>query len=381
MRRPLPFLLAAFLACGADGASSGDGPCPEVRLLVAGSDYSSAVACGAPGCFEVAGKTTGRPLGSDPMLVSSNGRTFFLARDEDTIFNIDPSCGTPDRGVKLDAFARTDARGKKRSANPHDVAVADDGTLFVALYNTPALVFVKGDAVDGPPIDLSAYDEDGNPQAESVRIVNGKAFVALERLDDRSDPPLQSRRPSQMLRIDVATRTAEAIIELAGRNPFNAMAQLGSALFLAEPNNTDVADEELGGIERFDTMTSTTQLLVRERDVGGSVTEIAVTDGCGAAIVVAPIPKVNPSALVTFDPTTGEVLSTFAAPVLGPTPGFDLQGLVWRDGKLYVGDRRQASNGKYQVHELALTAACTLRDTGHPIDLPQPPVGLQAARQ
>jgi hypothetical protein len=181
-----------------------------------------------------------------------------------------------------------------------------------------------------------------------------------------------------MLRIDVAKRQVETVVDLAGRNPFNAMAQLGTFLYLAEPNNTDVADEEFGGIERFDTATSTTKMLVREHDLGASVLEVAVTDGCGAAIVAGPVPKVNPTALVTFDPTTGAVLTTFAAPVLA-TPGFDLQGLVWRDGKLYLGDRRRGSNGKYQVHEFEPTGACALQATGKAIDLPQPPVGLQAA--
>ena len=61
------------------------------------------------------------------------------------------------------------------------------------------------------------------------------------------------------------------------------------------------------------------------------------------------------------------------------TPGFDLQGLVWREQKLYVGDRRKGSNGFYPVHELGLTGTCTLQLTGKTIDLPQPPVGLQAA--
>jgi hypothetical protein len=182
-----------------------------------------------------------------------------------------------------------------------------------------------------------------------------------------------------MLRIDVASRKVETVIDLAGRNPFNTMAQLGSFLYLAEPNNTDVADEEFGGIERFDADTSTTKMLVHEHDLGASVMEVAVTEGCGAAIVAGPVPKVNPTALVTFDPATGAVLSTFAAPVVA-TPGFDLQGLVWRDGKLYLGDRRQGSNGKYQVHEFARTGACTLQATASTIDLPQPPVGLAAAR-
>lgn len=350
-----------------------------MQLLVAASDYTSSVACGAPGCFEEPGKTTALALGNDPALVVSAGRAFFLARTGDLIFPVNPSCGIPEKGMlDLSSFKPTTAVGKKSSANPHDVAVAPDGSLWVPLYNTPVLAIIK-DGVVGPKIGLEQYDDlDGNPQAEAIRIVNGKAFVALERLDDRSDPPLQSKRPSQMLRIDVATQHIEAAIDLAGRNPFNAMAQLGSFLYLAEPNNTDIADEEFGGIERFDTTSSTTKMLVREHDLGASVTEVAVTEGCGAAIVAGPEPKVNPTALVTFDPTTGAVLTTFAAPVLA-TPGFDLQGLVWRDHKLYVGDRRKGSNGFYPVHEFAVTGSCTLQATGKTIDLPQPPVGLQAA--
>jgi hypothetical protein len=73
------------------------------------------------------------------------------------------------------------------------------------------------------------------------------------------------------------------------------------------------------GIERFDTATSTTRLFVSERDLGGSVSEVAVTDGCGVAIVAGPQRDVNPTSLVTFDPVTGKALSSARAPVLGPT--------------------------------------------------------------
>jgi hypothetical protein len=350
-----------------------------VELFVAGSDYQSSVACGAPGCFEETGRTTALELGADPMLQSSNGKTFFVARDRDTVFSVD-ACGIPTSRASVSSFAVTDAKGVKHNANPHDVAALDDGTLMVLLYTTPEIVFLKDGQPSGEPIKLEAYDDvDGNPQAESIRIVNGKAFVALERLDDHSDPPLQSKRTSQMLRIDVATRQIETAIDLAGRNPFNAMAQSATFLYLAEPNNTDIADEEFGGIERFDAATSTTKMLVHEHDLGASVMEVAVTDGCGAAIVAGPVPKVNPTALVTFDPVTGAVLTTFTTPVLA-TPGFDLQGLVWRDGKLYLGDRRRGTNGKYPVHEFARSNGCTLQATGKTIDLPQPPVGLQAAK-
>ena len=183
-----------------------------------------------------------------------------------------------------------------------------------------------------------------------------------------------------MLRIDVATRQVEATIELAGRNPFNPMAEHEGALFLAEPGNFNTADDPLAGIERFDTATSTTRLLVPEMGLGGSVAEIAVTDGCGVAIVAGTKPNENPTSLVTFDPTTGRVLSTAAAPVLGPTPGYDLQGLAWRNGSLYVGDRRSAGTG-YQVHVFDREpGTCILHQATRTVDLPQRPVALRAAR-
>ena len=118
----------------------------------------------------------------------------------------------------------------------------------------------------------------------------------------------------------------------------------------------------------------TTALLVHEADLGGSVAEVAVTDGCGAAIVAGPTPSVNPTSVVTFDPTTGKVLAT----VLGPTPGYDLQGLAWRGGALYVGDRRSGPGG-YALHVLSNQGACSLVETPTQIILPQPPVALRAA--
>ena len=66
-------------------------------------------------------------------------------------------------------------------------------------------------------IDLSTYDGDGNPNASAIRILNvagaSKAFVALERLDDRD--MLRSKQPSWMLQVDVGSRTPEETKELA----------------------------------------------------------------------------------------------------------------------------------------------------------------------
>lgn len=367
--------LATFGACnGASSTEPNAGPCGRPELLVAASDYSSSVVCGAP-CCEVGPTTSGVDLGKDPQLSVSNGRAFFLARDNELVFELDAQTGRPTARFSVHEGAGA------ATANPHDVAAAPDGSVWVVLYGKPRIAIVKDGKIEGG-IDLSAYDGDKNPQAESIRIVDvggvAKAFVALERLDDADK--LVSKQPSQMLRIDVATRVVEATIELAGRNPFNPMEEQGGALFLGEPGNFDRIDEPFAGIERFDTKTGVTKLLVSEKDLGGSVTQLALTDGCGAAIVAGPVPNVNPTSVVTFDPSTGRVFASASAALLGPTPGYDLQGLAWRGNTLYVGDRRAGSAG-YRVHVFEREpGTCNLKASDRVLDVPQRPVALRAAR-
>lgn len=368
-------IFASVVICGASACGSSGAPdapsaeqCAATEVVVAASDYSSSAICSAPGdaCQH------GVDLGHDPQLSASNGRLFFLARDNDLVFELDASCGTA-----KSRFSVHDLAGRA-AANPHDAAAAPDGSVFVTLYNTPKIAVVKDGGLDGS-IDLSSFDADGNPQAESIRIVSvggaPKAFVTLERLDDADQ--LKSKQPSQILRVDVATRTVEAAITLAGKNPFNAMSESDGALFLAEPGNFDAADEPLAGIERFDAATSTTRLLVAEKDLGGSVAEVAVAGSCGAAIVAGPAPNVNPTSLVTFDPKTGRLIASAAAPALGPTAGYDLQGLAWRDGLLYVGDRRAEGSG-YGLHVMAGADTCILHETRQ-LAIAQRPIAVRAA--
>ena len=368
-------VLTTVWACS---SSSDDGAAPSCAsteiIAAATSDYQSSVVCGAPPC-ELGPRTTGADLGGDPSLATSQGRVFFVARLKDSVFELDPKCGN---ALVKYSVVQNDVKG---AANVHDVAASKDRSLFVVLYNVPRIIVLKDGKQDGAPIDLSMYDDDKNPQADAIRIVEvggvEKAFVTLERLDD-TQPGLASRQSSKMLRIDVATRQVEAVIELAGRNPFNALSELNGRLFMAEPRNFDADDDDAAGIERFDTATSTTQLLVKEQDLGGSVAEVAVTEGCGAAIVAGKEKGTNPTSLVTFDPETGQVLTTASAPLLA-TPGYELQALAWKGDTLYVGDRRRGSTG-FQVHAFERDpGTCNLRETGRGITLPQGPVAIRAA--
>jgi hypothetical protein len=372
-RRPWASLLcalgAALVGCASDPPAP-VGACASAEVVVAASDYTSSALGSARGRGPQT-LTTGFDLGKDPQLTEAGGRLFFLARDTDLVFELD-RCGTPIGRVSLAGAAGAGA------TNPHDVAVAPDGALWATLYNRGAVAISREGRV-ARTIDLSAYDEDGNPQADAIRIVDvdgaAKAFVTLERLDDRDR--LRSLRPSQMLVVDVATEAPEATFTLLGRNPFNRLVEHAGRLLIAAPGNFDDGAEIGAGIEAFDVRTRTSRMLVEERDLAGSVAEISVEGSCGVAIVAGPLKDINPTWLVTFDASTGKVLAGTAAPLFGPTPGYDLQGLAWRGDRLYVGDRRRGAGGHFVRVFRRVAGECRLELDGPPIELPLPAVGLR----
>ena len=376
----VPAALFAAGVCGCGSVSSSPagkgGSCSGSTALVAVSDYASS-GIGAVSLDGRGALSFGVDLGKDPALTVSHGRAFLVARDADLAFELDPRCGTA-----MARFALHDP-ARAGSGNPQDVAVAPSGALWVPRYNAPAAIAIVRTGAAIQTIDLSPYDADKNPNASSVRIVDvggaAKAFVTLERLDDND--LLKSKQPSQMLRLDVASALPETTIELEGRNPFGLPFEDDGALWLSEPGNFDDAREPLAGIERFDTRSSTTKLVVHETDLGGSVAEVAVSGKCGVAIVAGSERDVNPTSVVTFDAISGKVL---ARGVVGPTAGYDLQGLEWVPAEgtarvLLVGDRRRTDRG-FAVHALDRVGDCDLRARPDAIFLSQKPVAVRAAR-
>jgi streptogramin lyase len=357
--------VGALVACGTTSAPATPSACGASDALWVASDYSSS----ATGALALDGDVTsvvGRvDLGADPALSVSAGRAFFVARDTDTVFELDPTCGTPMQQFTVHQPSQSG------TSDPQDVAVASDGSLWVPLFAVPAIVILSPSGTQTGTIDLSSYDADGNPDATAIAIVSTpageKAFVSLERLN----PFPTSVQPSWMLRIDVPTATVEETIVLAGRNPFGTMQDADGILWLAEPGNFDDAMETDAGIERFDTSTSTTALFARETDLGGSVAEVDVSGGCGAAIV-ADASAVNATSLALFDATSGAVLTPSSASPLA-TPGFDLEGLGWVGGAMLVGDRTRASSG-YPVH--VFDGACAPVERADAVFLPLPPIAL-----
>lgn len=356
-----------FLGCGTKTEAASTTCVPSDAIVVASDYVSSRV-----GSFSLDGTAnldwTGVDLGGDPILATSRGRAFFIARDKDLIFELDPGCGEP-RG-------KIDVHDPKRpgTTNAQDVAIAPDGTWWVPRFNEPALTVMDDHGTVTKTIDLSMYDPDGNPNASAIQIIEvggaSKAFVALERLDDHDQ--LKSKLPSWMLRIDLVSGAADHV-ELVGRDPFGTMDAVNGVFYLAAPGNFDAADEATAGVERFDPVSFTSKLLASESDLGGSVARLAISEKCGAAIVADPTTNVNRTSVVVFDPQSGRVI---AKNVFGPTEGFDLSSLAWKGNLLLIGDRRRAAEG-FPIHVLEATDTCTLTPRPDKIFVSQKPVAVR----
>ena len=371
----LAALVALAGGCGGPGEVA-PAACGEARDLVcAMSDYAStgiATVRIADGASE---SRFGVDLGKDPELAQSGGRLFLLARDQDLVFELDPTCGAP---IRKTSVHDDDA---KATQNPQDVAVDARGALWIPRFNDGSLLVVPR---EGPRavLSLAAYDEDGSPQPSSATTLTTsrgeRVFVALERLDR----DLVSRRPSAMLEIDPVSRAVIASHPLVGRNPFGLAVAHEGALWLATAGSFERADEPEAGVARFDPETGQSRLVVQEASLGGSVVQVALRGSCGAAIVASATRDVNATSLVTFDAARGVVVQPASAAALS-TPGFDLQGLTFVGDALFVGDRRPSGGGGgHPLHAFVMDASCTLSASAGPrVSVPQRPVALRAVRQ
>ncbi len=339
-------VVLAAMACSSPPPPACTGAVPAVLVVM--SDFSSSAVGALPLDGSPASLLFGSQLGADPVLASSQGRRFFIARDLDSFFEAD-LCGNAVRNLS----ART---AGEVNVDPQDVAVAPNGALWVARLtpdpkNPAPSILVTGSGT-ATTIDMSAFDADGNPDASSVRIVGTNAFVALERLTND-----KSTQPSQMAVLDTTTLGLLKTVTLAGRNPFGQMHEANGKLWLADAGDFTNASEPDAGIEVFDTVAMTTALAFTEPTLGGSVVEVAVdpTGTCGVAIL-ADATTANHTSLVSF--TVG---AANAATVVAPTTGFDLRGLLWiTGGKLLVADARPTSQG-FPVRVFS-SSSCTLSE-------------------
>jgi hypothetical protein len=355
-------------------ASSDGATCAPSTVIAAASDYRSSELCTVSLDGSVTPYANGA-LGSDPALASSAGRLFWIDRYVGDVIELDPRCGT--------AISQPWPTGDSNTAgsfDPQDVAVDPaTGNVWVARFQVSTVLVKTSDgSTNLYTVDLSGVaGVNRNPYMSSIRIIDGKAYVALEMLD----PYPMSVQPSYLARIDVATRTIDGELRLKGRNPFGLMVEVPGALYLAEPGDVDAANEMDAGIERVDLATFTSELVVRESDIGASVDQISVSGGCGAAIVMGPQSGYNPTTLIGFALDGGALATPLSRGLLYTDAGFDLAGLAWLDGgKTLVGDRAAVNGKGYAVHAVTTSASCALTLAPETLYLPEPPVAFVPTR-
>jgi len=375
-------LAMAASACsgGASTAASppdAGGSCAASSFVAAVSDYTSSEL----GLLPLDGASRfysgGATLGKDPQLASSAGRLFWIDRYGGDVLELDPRCGTVLHGPW--STSDPDVAG---TTDPQDIAVDADGNVWVARYLVSTLLVKSPDGqTEIGRVDLSGVaGAHRNPYMSSIRIVSGKAYVTLEMLN-----PYPSSTPadvSYLVRLDTATAwhtgEVEATLPLLGRNPIGLLAEYDDALYLAEAGDVTKTDETNAGIERVDLASFTSELIVRETDIGASVDQVSVTAGCGTAIVMGGGTD-NVTSLVSFDPKTGTILTPLSQGLLNTPSGFKLAGMAWLPGggEIVVGERTAVPGKGYPVHVLSASSGCTLAEEPLSLFAPQGPVALQ----
>lgn len=306
---------------------------PERPLLILESDLATASGLArmdTDGCLT---ESPSVALGGDPSLAVSRRRIFVTIRDRSRIVEVDPA------GPSLVEGSQFDIPPTERMTNPHDVAVAADGSLWIPRYNMASLAVLAEDGTPSADIDLSAFaDDDGIPEMESAIAVGDKVYVALERLS-WATTRYTSQHSSLVVGIDVQSRAVVETITLQGRVPFGRLIPSPDdeyVFFAAVPGEFDSVDPR-DGIERIDTANGTSRLVANEVALGGSPSDIAIVSETEGYAIVAGPGATNDTALVQWNPTTGAATRTLAI-----TPGeYRLWGLAIAGEDVIVGDRER----------------------------------------
>lgn len=370
--------LLALVSCG---ESTPEPPATCTRtydLLVATGDPTSSALVAIDTMDAAMAVRTGVDLGTDPVLVWSSGRAFWLSRDKTNVgFELDPSCGAP-----LRRFVLGDGPNPA-SQNPQDLAVDRAGNFWVPRFGDGTLLVLAPDG-HREVLPLAGYDTwDGNPEPSAVTVTETprgeRAFVTLERIDHLTVPEVHytSTRPSSLLEIDTLSRRVIAEHPLRARNPYGPSLLQSGVLVMASPGSFDRVDEDDAGVETLDPISGESKLVVSERLIGGSVVEARLTGACVVAIVAGAVPDVNPTSLVSWDrERNNPVHSTHTSPLR--TPGFELRGLFVEGTRMYVGERRASPDGKFPLHAFEVRPDCTLvAHAERDLHLPQRPLQVR----
>lgn len=233
-------------------------------------------------------------------------------------------------------FSTRDEAGA--SVNPYALVFLNDTKAYLLRYASSVIWVVNPEATTAQDfklgeIDLSAYnDSDGLPEITGGKIVDGKLFVIMQRLD--RDNGYEPSNTSYVAVIDTASDTEIATgkgegdlngIALQTRNPESIEYKAGVGLFVQSVGGYFPASY-VGGIESVNTTSYDTSIVIddgtEEEHIYGLLNKLVLVDSETAYFVG--YSGWQDTSLYRFNPSSGAVAS---APVEGFT-GLDIRGLA-----------------------------------------------------
>lgn len=220
MRKILYYTAVLVTACGDDTSTVVvELPATDSALCVAlGADYQNnagtMAVVGLPS-LTVLKERVPAAISGDPVLRAYGDRLYVVNRTANNVTIIDPT---------TDPWAVESQFSTGPNTNPQDLALAGD-RAYVPLYNVGELqvwdLSRKNPAAPLTTVDLSSYDEDGAPNANSVVVVGNRAFVTLDLLDTQMFP--QPRGKGKVVVIDTTTNQPVGALDLQYENPYDFM--------------------------------------------------------------------------------------------------------------------------------------------------------------
>jgi hypothetical protein len=283
--------------------------------------------------------TTGFALDPDTLLrrlVDAQGREhiYTIQRTQGVIVERDRT------GLQLARFDVTEPGIPAAKSDPADLAIAPDGSLWVTRYLQSTLLVLEPDGTRRRTVDLSSFDDDGNPQMTAIAIDSGRAIVALEKLDDAGG--LTTKTKGTLISIDLATYAATPFVELPAKTPREKFVRgPDGALYVAcigGPRNSP--PDRDAALVRVDLASKTASKVLDAATVGGFVTAFDLADGVTGYAIVAGYDGDNPTKLVTFDVGTGAAGATWAT-----SAGYMFWDVAAVGAQLLLADRTQKAPG------------------------------------
>ncbi len=356
--------LLALSAChvnnnGGGGGNGAETVTPQKAVVAtAAADFSS----GAHAVFSTEapfdGVTQQSPSGNSDLTVDCHGEYFYrierFTGENVTRFHIS------EPGTALSQFSTQDSSGVETgSSNPYQLVFVSDTKAYLLRYGSPKVWIVNPSAQTSETfktgeIDLSAYNIDDAPQTAAGVIVDGKLFIAMQRLktSDFSFAPQQA----YVAVIDTATDSEidtqpgqEGLkgIALPVKNPGDIEYDPDSGLIYVQGTGRYGAfdgsrdPEYSGGIAAIDPTRYTTQMVLDDGDSAnhplGQITRMEILSATKGYVVG--YRGFSDNALYSFNPSTRQLdVDADGNPVVvAGISGHGIGGLAHNDlGQLWV---------------------------------------------